>query len=81
VAEPLLSGAVDHAAQLAKMGLRLDFFYDALHAGEQARRLVSKNAPKNAPGTDDYFQRVSVLRERLTTEARWPELTLTVSPW
>ncbi len=76
MAEPLLSGAVDHAAQLARLGLRLDYFYDALHAGEQARRLVTKNAPKNAPGTEDYIQRVSVLRERLITEARWARADL-----
>src|SRR6185503_6292838 len=42
VAEPLLSGAADHVAQLAGLGLRLEYFYDALRAGEQARRLVTE---------------------------------------
>jgi hypothetical protein len=76
VAEPLLSGAADHVVQLAGLGLRLEYFYDALRAGEQARRLVTENDPKAAAGTDDYFRRVRVLRDRLINDAKWARADL-----
>jgi len=71
MAEPLLAGSPDHVNQLAALGLRLDYFQDALRAGEQARRLVTANDPKAAAGTDDYFRRVRVLRDRLIEEEKW----------
>lgn len=74
--EPLLSGATDHVAQLAALRLRLEYFHDALHAGEQARRLVTANDPRNAAGTDDYFRRVRVLRERLIAAVKWDRAEL-----
>ena len=64
MAEPLLSSPKDHESQLAAFGLKPEYFNDALRAGEQARRLVTKNDPPNAGGTEDYFKRVRVLRER-----------------
>jgi len=76
VAQPLLSGAPNYATQLAALGLRVEYFHDALRAGEQARRLVTKNDPKNAAGTVDYFQRVRVLREGLITKANWARADL-----
>lgn len=51
--------------------MKLEYFYDALRAGEQARRLVTKNDPPNAGGTEDYFKRVRVLRERLIETVHW----------
>jgi hypothetical protein len=72
----LLSGAPDHEAQLAGMNLRLEYFHDALRAGEQLRRSATLNDPPNAPGTDDYFRRVRVLRDRLINEAKWSRLNL-----
>jgi hypothetical protein len=85
VAEPLLSSPADAESQLAAFGLKLEYFYDALRAGEQARRLVSKNDPRNASGTEDYFKRVRVLRERLIELVHWARgeldgLPLVVSP-
>ena len=76
VAQPLPSGAPNHIAQLAALNLRLEYFHDALRAGEQARRLVTKNDPKNAAGTVDYFQRVRVLRHGLITRANWARADL-----
>jgi hypothetical protein len=76
VAEPLLAGSDDHVAQLAALGLRLEHFHDALRAGEQARRLITWNDPISAAGTDDYFRRVRVLRERLITEVKWERADL-----
>jgi hypothetical protein len=85
VAEPLLSDRGDHESRLAAFGLKLDYFCDALRAGEQARRLVTRNDPSNAAGTEDYFKRVRVLRERLIENAHWARgeldcLPLVVSP-
>ena len=71
MAEPLHSSPGDHESQLASLGLKLEYFYDALRAGEQARRLVTRNDPRNAGGTDDYFKRVRVLRERLIAGEHW----------
>jgi hypothetical protein len=77
VAEPLLlSGAPDYEAQLAAMHLKLEYFHDAIRAGEQLRRSATPDDPPNAGGTDDYFRRVRVLRSRLTTEAKWARLNL-----
>ena len=71
MAEPLLAGSPDHVEQLTALGLRLEYFFDALRAGEQARRLVTENDPKSAAGTDDYFRRVRVLREVLIEKEKW----------
>jgi hypothetical protein len=85
VAEPLLSSPGDYESQLAALGLKLEYFYDALRAGEQARRLVTENDPPNAGGTEDYFRRVRVLRERLIELVHWARgeldgLPLVVNP-
>lgn len=85
MAEPLPSSPGDHEPQLRAHGLKLEYFYEALRAGEQARRLVTKNDPPNAAGTDDYFRRVRVLRERLIEDAHWARgeldgLPLVVNP-
>jgi hypothetical protein len=72
----LLSGAPDHEAQLASMNLRLEYFHDALRAGEQLRRSATPNDPLNAAGTGDYFRRVRVLRDRLIKEVKWSRLNL-----
>src|SRR5690348_16226590 len=78
VAAPLLllPGAPDYKAQLAALGLRHEYFEEALRAGEQARRLVTENDPKSAAGTEDYFRRVRVLRERLIKEEKWARTDL-----
>lgn len=76
MAVALLLGAPDHVAQLAGLGLRLEYFQDALQAGEQARRSATKNDPKNAAGSQDYFRRVRALRERLIADAEWDRADL-----
>jgi hypothetical protein len=76
VAVALLLGAPDHVAQLAGLGLRLEYFQDALLAGEQARRSVTENDPKNAAGSQDYFRRMRVLRERLIAAAGYKRADL-----
>jgi hypothetical protein len=75
MAEPLPSAADDHVAQLAALGLKLDYFYDALRAGEQARRLCTADDARSAAGTDDYFRRVAVLRRGLRS-AGWKRTDL-----
>jgi hypothetical protein len=86
VAQPLPSRLEDYRSQLAALGgLKLEYFYNALRAGEQARRLVTKNDPRTAGGTDDYFKRVRVLREQLIEALHWARgeldgLSLVVSP-
>jgi hypothetical protein len=85
VAEPLLSSPGDPESQLAAFGLKMEYFYDALRAGEQARRLITRNHPSNAAGTEDYFNRVFVLRERLIELVHWARgeldgLPLVVNP-
>ena len=49
MAEPLLAGSPDHVEALATLGLRLEYFQDAVRAGEQARRLVTENDPSLRP--------------------------------
>lgn len=86
MAEPLPSRPEDHQSQLAALGgLKPEYFYNALRAGEQARRLVTKNDPRTAGGTDDYFKRVRVLREQLIEALHWARgeldgLPLVVNP-
>lgn len=85
MAEALLSSPGGHESQLAAFGLKVEYFYDALRAGEQARRLVTKNDPPNAGGTEDYFRRVRVLRDRLIELIHWKRgeldgLPLVVNP-
>ena len=64
-------GAADHAAQLAKLGLQVDYFHHAVRGGEEVRRLVTQNDPRNAAGTVDYYRRIRVLRERLINDQGW----------
>jgi hypothetical protein len=72
VAEPLQrNNADDYKAQLAALGLKIDYFFDALRAGEEARRLCTENDPKSAAGTYDYFRRVRQLRYGLADGEEW----------
>jgi hypothetical protein len=85
MAEAIRSIPGGHEARLDALGLKLDYFYEALRAGEQARRLVTKNDPVNAAGTQDYFGRVRVLREQLIEKEHWARgeldgLPLVVNP-
>lgn len=70
----LLTGAPDYEQQLASLGLQAEYFTNALYAGEQARRLVTKNDPNNAAGTVDYFRRVRTIREGLIAAVAWSRL-------
>jgi hypothetical protein len=79
------AGADDYEAQLAKLGLRVDYLHDAVRGGEEVRRLVTANDPRNAAGTMDYYRRVRVLRDRLINEEGWRraevnQLPLVVNP-
>jgi hypothetical protein len=58
------------------MRLQLEYFHDALRAGEQGRRSATVNDPQNAAGTGDYFRRVRVLRERMIAAVKWKRLDL-----
>lgn len=78
-------GPPNCAEQLAALGLRLGYLHDALRGGEEARRLMTRNDPRNASGTVDYFRRMRVLRERLISEEAWRrtevnQLPLVVNP-
>jgi hypothetical protein len=76
VAVPLQRDPDDHVAQLATLDLKPDYFFNALRAGEQARRLCTENDPKSAAGSDDYFRRVRVLRDGLINSAGWKRADL-----
>lgn len=78
--QPLHSSLFDHETHLAALGLKLEYFYDAIRGGEHARRLITKNDPRSAAGTDDYYKRVRVLRERLIKEEGWSRGELDGSP-
>jgi hypothetical protein len=81
VAQPLSAASPgNYDVQLAALGLHLRYLHDALRAGEQARRLVTANDPKNAGGTDDYFRRVRVLRDGLIAERAWARAELNGLP-
>lgn len=69
--QPASATPADCTAKLAALGLKLTYLEDTVRAGEEARRLVTKNDPKNAAGTQDYFRRVRALRERLIKEEGW----------
>lgn len=69
--EPLHASPFDHDAELAKLGLKLEYFYDAIRAGEQARRLTTRNDAPTAAGTDDYHRRLRVLRDGLIDKEKW----------
>jgi hypothetical protein len=76
VSQPVAATPADCAAKLAALGLKLTYLEDVIRAGEQARRLVTKNDPKNAAGTEDYFRRVRTLRDRLIVEEGWTRAEL-----
>lgn len=76
MAVPLQHDAEDHVAQLAALDLKPEYFFDALRAGEQARRLCTENDPKSAAGSDDYFRRVRVLRDGLINKVGWKRADL-----
>ncbi|MFC6065082.1 hypothetical protein [Streptomyces ochraceiscleroticus] len=68
---PSTPGDRDHIQQLAELGLKHEYFDLAIRLGEEARDGATKDDPKNAPGTLDYFTRVRTLREALRTQERW----------
>lgn len=75
----------DHDAQLAALGLRLEYFRRAIEADESDRRRVTPNDPITAAGTNGYNARIRVLREVLISHERWERenlngLELVVNP-
>jgi hypothetical protein len=85
VTQPLPAPYGNCQSQLAALGIQLDQLHDALRAGEQARRLTTPNDPPNAAGTEDYFRRVRVLRDRMIADVGWcrsnlNQLPLVVNP-
>ncbi|MCW2900208.1 MAG: hypothetical protein JWO67_2473 [Streptosporangiaceae bacterium] len=62
----------DPAQQLdALAGLKIEFFHEAIQAGEAERRTSTPDDPPNAGGSRDYFGRVRRLREILRSEKGW----------
>lgn len=80
MAQPIPESSDDCEKRLAELDLRLDQLQDALRAGEEARRLTTANDPRNAAGTQDYFRRIRVLRERKIAEDGWRRLDLNLLP-
>jgi hypothetical protein len=80
VTQPLPAPYGNCQSQLAALGIQLDQLHDALRAGEQARRLTTLNDPRNAPGTEDYYRRVRILRERMIADVGWSRLDLNQLP-
>ena len=78
--QPIPESSDDCEKRLAELGVRLDQLHDALRAGEEARRLTTANDPRNAAGTQDYFRRIRVLRERKIAEDGWARLDLNLLP-
>ncbi|MEV1167415.1 hypothetical protein [Nonomuraea sp. NPDC049784] len=67
----------DPAAQLLRLGgLKIQYFHDAIRAGEGDRRACTSDDPKNAPGSRDYFARMRTLRQRLRKELQWKPFDL-----
>ena len=78
--ELALSRPGDPRDQLAALRLEERYFAAAVRAGEEARRSATRNDPKNAPGTLDYFARMRTLREVLILEEGWRRLDHNQSP-
>lgn len=78
--QPIPESSDDCEKRLAELGVQLDQLHDALRAGEEARRLTTANDPRNAAGTQDYFRRIRVLRERKIAEDGWARLDLNLLP-
>ncbi|RSS89974.1 hypothetical protein EF903_13200 [Streptomyces sp. WAC05292] len=74
-----------HDEQLAKLGLKYEYFEQLIREGEEARAAATKDDANNAAGTFDYFARVRTLRNLLRTEEQWhrydpKQSPLTVNP-
>lgn len=84
-AVPFEQPRFDHVAQLAALGLKAEYLYDALRADEAERRSSTPLEPVNAAGTRGYFARVRTFREATLLNEGWiPKtrkgLELTVNP-
>jgi hypothetical protein len=80
VTQPIPESSDDCEKRLAELDVQLDQLHDALRAGEEERRLTTANDPRNAAGTQDYFRRIRVLRERKIAEDGWARLDLNLLP-
>ncbi|MES9607616.1 hypothetical protein [Actinomadura sp. NPDC000929] len=57
--------------RLIDPGLKEEHLHQAIKAGEGDRRNCTKDDPKNAPGSRDYFMRMRTLRQVLRKELGW----------
>jgi hypothetical protein len=80
VTQPVPEQNSDCEERLTELGVQFSQLHDALRAGEEARRLTTPNDPRNAGGTQDYFRRIRVLRERKIADDGWARLDLNMLP-
>ncbi|MET8975977.1 hypothetical protein ABZX85_10175 [Streptomyces sp. NPDC004539] len=65
----------DHHARLAALGTKPEYLYEALRAGEVARRSATPNHPANTAGTRAYQEHVRIIRDLHKRYEGWAPLT------